>query len=185
MLTKTKLETVSKDDIPQCIPAQPEFNCHIEKRIHALSDEPYMSKSDKDRNKKLEMQVRLVKLLREYTGAGLMECKKALTETDWSFFKASIYLKEHSGIHVLYSFNQQKKESLKKRKYSGKPTGFKYVLVETNCKHEEMCIREQIDGNLEILDTTDDGSYSVRVATIMDIEIIQEAILKGKENDHV
>ena len=48
-----------------------------------------------------------------------------------------------------------------------------------------MFIREQIDGNLEILDTTDDGSYSVRVATIMDIEIIQEAILKGKENDHV
>ena len=106
-------------------------------------------------------------------------------ETDWSFFKASIYLKEHSGIHVLYSFNQQKKESLKKRKYSGKPTGFKYVLVESNCKHEEMFIREQIDGNLEILDTTDDGSYSVRVATIMDIDIIQEAILKGKENDHV
>ena len=45
--------------------------------------------------------------------------------------------------------------------------------------------REQIDGNLEILDTTDDGSYSVRVATIMDIDIIQEAILKRKENDHV
>jgi len=185
MLTKTKLETVSKDDIPQCIPAQPEFNCHIEKRIHTLSDEPYMSKSDKDRNKDIEMQVRLVKLLREYTGAGIMECKKALTETDWSFFKASIYLKEHSGIHVLYSLNQQTKESLKKRKYSGKPTGFKYVLVETNCKHEEMFIREQIDGNLEILDTTDDGSYSVRVATIMDIDIIQEAILKRKENDHV
>lgn len=31
MLTKTKLETASKDDIPQCIPTQPEFNCHIEK----------------------------------------------------------------------------------------------------------------------------------------------------------
>ena len=45
--------------------------------------------------------------------------------------------------------------------------------------------REQIDGNLEILDTTNDGSYSVRVATIMDIDIIQEAILKRKENDHV
>lgn len=181
MLNKTKLETIPKDIIPQCVPIQPEFSCHIEKRIHPVSDELYMSKSDKNRNKEIEMQARLVKLLREYTGAGLMECKKALMETDWSFFKASIYLKEHSGIHVLYSLNQQKKESLNKRKYFGKPTGFKCVLVETDYNYEEIFIREQIDGNLEILDTTDDKSYSVRVATIMDIEIIQEAIKKGED----
>lgn len=40
-----------------------------------------------------------VKLLREKTGAGLMECKKALVASDGDFNKAIQYLKDHSGPH--------------------------------------------------------------------------------------
>ena len=36
----------------------------------------------------------MVKELRESTGAGMMECKKALTETDGDFDKAVEFLRE-------------------------------------------------------------------------------------------
>ena len=36
-----------------------------------------------------------VKELRERTGSGMMECKKALTETDGDLEKAILYLREH------------------------------------------------------------------------------------------
>ena len=42
-----------------------------------------------------------------------------------------------------------------------------------------------MDGNLEILDSVDNDYYSVRDATLMEMTLIQEAILKRKERDHV
>lgn len=50
----------------------------------------------------IAIKAKLVKLLRKETGAGLMDCKKALLETNWDIFKAKEYLKEnYSSIHVL------------------------------------------------------------------------------------
>ena len=55
----------------------------------------------------------LVKQLREMTGAGMMDCKKALTKTDGDIEKAIEFLREKglaaaakkqdNGLHVLHS----------------------------------------------------------------------------------
>ena len=42
----------------------------------------------------------MVKELRESTGAGMMDCKKALTETDGDMEKAVVWLREN-GLAVL------------------------------------------------------------------------------------
>ena len=41
----------------------------------------------------------MVKELREMTGAGMMDCKKALTETDGDFDKAVEFLRE-KGLEI-------------------------------------------------------------------------------------
>ncbi len=53
----------------------------------------------------------MVKELREQTGAGMMDCKKALTETDGDFEKAIEFLRE-KGLATA-----QKKASLRKVSY--------------------------------------------------------------------
>ena len=42
-----------------------------------------------------QRQVKLVRQLREETGAGMIDCKKALMRTDWIMEKAKQYIKEH------------------------------------------------------------------------------------------
>ena len=42
----------------------------------------------------MAISAKLVKELRERTGAGMMDCKKALTETDGDIDKAIDYLRE-------------------------------------------------------------------------------------------
>ena len=42
----------------------------------------------------MAISAKLVKELREKTGAGMMDCKKALTETDGDIDKAIDYLRE-------------------------------------------------------------------------------------------
>lgn len=46
----------------------------------------------------------VVKELREMTGAGLMDCKRALCATNGNFDDAVKWLKEHSGAIVLKTF---------------------------------------------------------------------------------
>ena len=43
----------------------------------------------------MAISAKLVKELREKTGAGMMDCKKALTETDGDIDKAIDYLREN------------------------------------------------------------------------------------------
>lgn len=81
--------------------------------------------------------------------------------------------------------NLRKETEFHKRKYSGKPVGFKCLLIENNRESQIIRVRTKMDGNLEILDSVDNDYYSVRDATLMEMTLIQEAILKGKENDHV
>jgi len=44
---------------------------------------------------KRQRQIKLVKELREETGGAMMDCKKALIETDWLMDKAKQYIKDH------------------------------------------------------------------------------------------
>jgi len=43
----------------------------------------------------MEISAKLVKELRDRTGAGMMECKKALTATNGNLAEAEIYLRKH------------------------------------------------------------------------------------------
>lgn len=47
----------------------------------------------------MAISAKLVKELRERTGAGMMDCKKALTETDGDIDKAIDYLREKGILH--------------------------------------------------------------------------------------
>ena len=62
-------------------------------------------------DKDMAITASMVKELREQTGAGMMDCKKALTETDGDFEKAIEFLRE-KGLATA-----QKKASLRKVSY--------------------------------------------------------------------
>ncbi|HET9869966.1 MAG TPA: elongation factor Ts, partial [bacterium] len=48
----------------------------------------------------MEVTAKMVSDLREKTGAGMMDCKKALTETSGDFDKAVAYLRERGAAQV-------------------------------------------------------------------------------------
>jgi ribosomal protein L7/L12 len=55
---------------------------------------------------------KLIKELREITGAGFMDCKKALFSTKGDIKKAIAYINEHpSSYHSLHSFSSRVESS--------------------------------------------------------------------------
>lgn len=73
-----------------------------------------------------------VKQLRERTGAGMMDCKKALTETDCDFDKATIYLREHGlAVAARKAGRATKDGRIEAYIHPGAKLG---VLVEVNCE---------------------------------------------------
>src|SRR5581483_5827170 len=85
-------------------------------------------------NKMAEISAKLVKELRDRTGAGMMECKKALQEADGNLAEAEIILRKH-GIA-----SAGKKASRVTRQgvvgsyiHAGSQLG---VLVEVNCESD-------------------------------------------------
>ena len=95
----------------------------------------------------------LVKELREKTGAGMMDCKKVLTETDGDMEKAMELLRER-GI-------------AKAAKKLGIPV---IGLIDTNCNPEE--VDYPIPGN-------DDAIRAVKLIT----DVMANAIIEGKQGE--
>ena len=73
-----------------------------------------------------------VKELREKTGAGFMDCKKALEETNGNFEEAIKYLKEKGLADAQKRSGREAKEGLITIKSSG--DGSKILMVEVNCE---------------------------------------------------
>ena len=76
------------------------YNVSVDSRLEEALKKIGMNSNDlKDtvRNKIAERQrqVKLVKQLREETGAGMMQCKHALIKNDWIMEKAKQYIKEN------------------------------------------------------------------------------------------
>ncbi len=67
---------------------------------------------DKERNKEMAITAAQVKELREKTGAGMMECKKALTEKDGDMDAAEQWLKEHGAVKAAKKANRIAAEGL-------------------------------------------------------------------------
>jgi elongation factor Ts len=80
----------------------------------------------------MEITAQIVKELREKTGAGMMDCKKALTETDGNFDKAINYLREKGIAKAASKAGRSTKEGIiASYIHPGDKLG---VMVEINCE---------------------------------------------------
>ncbi|HHW40371.1 MAG TPA: translation elongation factor Ts [Syntrophomonadaceae bacterium] len=78
------------------------------------------------------IKAELVKELRERTGAGMMDCKKALTETGGDMEKAIIYLREHGLAAAAKKAGRTTKEGrIEAYIHPGAKLG---VLIEVDCE---------------------------------------------------
>ena len=80
----------------------------------------------------VEVSASLVKELREQTGAGMMECKKALVETGGSMEKALIHLREKGLASAAKRASRATSEGLVEAYIHG--GGRLGVLLEVNCE---------------------------------------------------
>jgi elongation factor Ts len=79
----------------------------------------------------MEITANAVKELREKTGAGMMECKKALVETKGDFEKAVTYLREHGAAQVAKRAGRTAGQGMIGTYIHGGKLG---VMVELNCE---------------------------------------------------
>ena len=79
----------------------------------------------------MEITATAVKELREKTGAGMMECKKALTETRGDFEKAIVFLRERGMAQAAKRAGRSANQGLIGSYVHGGKLG---VLVEVNCE---------------------------------------------------
>jgi elongation factor Ts len=79
----------------------------------------------------MEINAQMVKELREKTGAGMMECKKALAERQGDFEKAVLWLRERGMAQVAKRAGREANQGLIGSYVHGGKVG---VLVEVNCE---------------------------------------------------
>src|SRR4051812_13574021 len=89
----------------------------------------------------MEISASLVKELRDKTGAGMMDCKKALSETSGDFEKAIEYLRKKGIASASKKAGRATKEGLVSSYIHGE--GKVGVLVEINCETDFVARTEQ------------------------------------------
>jgi elongation factor Ts len=89
----------------------------------------------------MEISAGLVKELREKTGAGMMDCKKALSETSGDFEKAIEYLRKKGIASAAKKAGRATKEGTVSSYIHGE--GRVGVLVEINCETDFVARTEQ------------------------------------------
>ncbi len=89
----------------------------------------------------MEISASLVKELREKTGAGMMDCKKALTETSGDFEKAVEYLRKKGIASASKKAGRMTKEGAVTSYIHGE--GKVGVLLEVNCETDFVARTEQ------------------------------------------
>jgi elongation factor Ts len=89
----------------------------------------------------VEISASLVKELREKTGAGMMDCKKALTETSGDFEKAIEYLRKKGIASAAKKAGRMTKEGAVTSYIHGE--GKVGVLLEVNCETDFVARTEQ------------------------------------------
>lgn len=89
----------------------------------------------------MEISASLVKELREKTGAGMMDCKKALSETSGDFEKAVEYLRKKGIASASKKAGRATKEGSVSSYIHGE--GKVGVLLEVNCETDFVARTEQ------------------------------------------
>ena len=87
------------------------------------------------------ISAKVVKELREMTGAGMMECKKALTKTDGDIEKAVEYLREKGLASAAKKAGRVAAEGLVKTYVT--EDGKQASIVEVNCETDFVALNEQ------------------------------------------
>jgi elongation factor Ts len=92
----------------------------------------------------MSISASLVKELRERTGAGMMDCKKALTETGGDIEKAVTYLREKGLAAAAKKAGRIAAEGLVESYIHG--VGKLGVLVEVNCETDFVALTDEFKG---------------------------------------
>jgi elongation factor Ts len=124
----------------------------------------------------MEISASLVKELREKTGAGMMDCKKALAETAGDFEKAIEYLRKKGIASASKKAGRATKEGAVASYIHGE--GKVGVLVEINCETDFVARTEQFRQLMK------DVSMHIAAASpqwVVPEEVPAEVIAKEKE----
>src|SRR5699024_2714690 len=95
----------------------------------------------------MAITAQMVKELREKTGAGMMDCKKALQETEGDMEKAVDFLREKGMAKAAKKADRVAAEGSTHIEKSGN----KAVLIEVNCETDFVTKNEQFQELLQIL----------------------------------
>ena len=118
------------------------------------------------RNKIMNVDARIVKELRDKTGAGMMDCKKALTESEGDIEKAIDYLRKTGIAKAEKKGSRVTKEGII---YSYIHAGGRLgVLIEVNCETDFVA---KTDGFIELA-----HNLSMQVAATNPIALDRESI---------
>src|SRR5277367_5977109 len=124
----------------------------------------------------MEISAGLVKELREKTGAGMMDCKKALSETGGDFEKAIEFLRKKGIASAAKKAGRMTKEGAVSSYIHGE--GKVGVLVEINCETDFVARTEQFRQLVK------DVSMHIAAASpqwVTSAEVPAEIIAKEKE----
>ncbi|NRA65590.1 MAG: elongation factor Ts [Pseudobacteriovorax sp.] len=114
----------------------------------------------------------MVKELRQKTGVGMMECKKALTETDGDIEKAILYLRERGMSRAAKKADRITAEGIVSVLTSS--DNKKGAIVEVNCE------TDFVSKNADFIKFTKDLAQLALENNVNDIDSLNKLMLEGK-----
>ncbi|GIO21994.1 translation elongation factor Ts [Oceanobacillus sp. J11TS1] len=120
----------------------------------------------------MAVTAQMVKELREKTGAGMMDCKKALTETNGDIEKAIDFLREKGMAKAAKKADRVAAEGLTHIEVEGN----KAAIIEVNCETDFVTKNDQFKQLL-----TDLGKHIVKNNPASVEEALQQNLLDGSE----
>ena len=109
----------------------------------------------------------MVKELREATGAGMLDCKKALTETNGNMEEAITWLREKGISKAAKKQTRIAAEGLAKAKVEGN----KAVIVEVNSETDFVAKNPEFTGLVDLIATAILSSNVKTVEEVMKLEV--------------
>ena len=109
----------------------------------------------------------MVKELREATGAGMLDCKKALTETNGNMEEAITWLREKGISKAAKKQTRIAAEGLAKAKVEGN----KAVIVEVNSETDFVAKNPEFTGLVDLIATAILSSNVKKVEEVMKLEV--------------
>ena len=114
----------------------------------------------------------MVKELREATGAGMLDCKKALTETNGNMEEAITWLREKGISKAAKKQTRIAAEGLAKAKVEGN----KAVIVEVNSETDFVAKNPEFTGLVDLIATAILSSNVKTVEEVMKLEVEENTI---------